>query len=272
MEKKIETLDEWVEHINRIFERENNERTYKDIIIFFIENLGRCFQLINKQESEKIKDMLPILFKWFCILYYKNENHSNKKLSDILWNKFPNKCPYCEKNTCICKRVKKQIDIKSVRELANTTRDIKPLSINDWQNHFQKIYPRTEESDIRFNISRLAEEIAELCEAFRKRHVKREIPCIDMEFADIFSWIIGLANLIDNTAKDSIGYNFQSIIEKMYSNGCPLCEEERNKFNIDYCICAIKPQKLKIISDYNNEEVEQQKLINPINKTEIKLK
>ena len=69
MEKKIETLDEWVEHINRIFERENNERTYKDIIIFFIENLGRCFQLINKQESEKIKDMLPILFKLFCALF-----------------------------------------------------------------------------------------------------------------------------------------------------------------------------------------------------------
>lgn len=83
-----------------------------------------------------------------------------------------------------------------MKEFANDNRQNKPETINEWQIHFQKIYPRGAESSFTINVSHLAEELAELSEAYRKKHAKKDIPCVEMELADVFSWIMGLANLI----------------------------------------------------------------------------
>lgn len=91
------SIDNWVLSINNIYERNNCERSFKDIIAFFYEDIGRCFQLINRKREAEIEKLLPSIFKWFCILYAKY-NNQKITISDILWNKFQEYVHIVEKN------------------------------------------------------------------------------------------------------------------------------------------------------------------------------
>lgn len=276
MGKEVDNnIDNWVTVITQMYERNNCERSFKDIIGFFYEDVGRCFQLINRKRDSEIEKLLPSLFRWFCILYSKYENR-DILVSDLLWNKFPGICPYCKKTTCQCRIGKEQLDVQDIKNIANDSRDKKPQTITEWQEHFQRIYPRGAESSFMINVSHLAEELAELSEAYRKKHIKKDIPCVEMELADVFSWIMGLANLV-HQMKDATRvrgrdkYKIGDVIIEKYKNGCPDCSELRNKYNIKYCCCSMKEQKLKLISDYEYEE-DKDTSENTINKESSSLK
>ncbi|KIO46546.1 MULTISPECIES: MazG-like family protein [Sanguibacteroides] len=259
METSEKSIDDWAKTINQIYERNNCERSFKDIIVFFYEDVGRCFQLINRKREAEIEKILPSIFKWFCVLFFKYSNR-NINLSDVLWNKFPGICPYCQKTTCQCRIGKEQLDIPSLRDHVRNNIDRKPKTINEWQSHFQKIYPRGAESSFIINVSHLAEELAELSEAYRKKHIKKDLPCVEMEMADVFSWIMGLANLI-HQLKDAqnkrLEYRFGSIISEKYKDGCPDCKDLRKVYKISYCCCPIKEHKLQLISDYEIPDEEE---------------
>ncbi len=251
-------LDTFVSDINLLFEQSNCERDFKDILIFFNEDVGRCFQLINRKRSEEIEDVLPSIFRWFCFLYTKYRN-DKILVSDILWNKFPGICPYCKKQTCSCGVAKGVLDINHLKETASNGRDRKPNTINGWQEHFQKIYPRGADSSFNINVNRLAEELSELSEAYRKSFIKKDIPCIEMELADVFSWIMGIANLINqlkkNKKKSERGeYLIGEIVYQKYHDGCPDCKSLREKHGVPSCLCSIKEQKFELISDYDDLE------------------
>ena len=251
-------LDEFVSDINKLYEQSDCERDFKDILIHFNEDVGRCFQLINRKRSEEIEDVLPSIFKWFCALYAKYRN-DKILVSDILWNKFPGICPYCKKQTCNCGVAKGVLDIKYIKEAAASGKDNKPSSINEWQEHFQKIYPRGADSSFNINVNRLAEELSELSEAYRKSFIKKDIPCIEMELADVFSWIMGIANLINqlkiNKKKSERGeYLIGEILYHEFHDGCPYCKDLREKHNSLLCCCLIKEQKFRLISDYEDVE------------------
>lgn len=249
-------IDEWVNHINQIYEQSNSERSFKDIIILFYEDIGKCFQLINRKREEDIENLLPSMFKWFCALYAKNEEKKNL-VSDLLWNKFPGICPYCFESKCSCKIKKGNLNIKELSIRAKNGVNNKPQTINEWQKFFQDIYPRNTDTSFITNVSHLAEELAELSEAHRIRHIKKEISCVEMELADVFTWIIGLANLIHQLkeAKQKGNYEFGNIISSKYNNGCPKCKKFRNNHNLTMpCGCLIKEQSFQIIADYRYEE------------------
>lgn len=250
------SIDGWVVAINEIYERSNCERSFDNIIGYFNEDVGRCFQLINRKREAEIENLLPSIFRWFCALSRKKVDQS-VLVSDLLWNKFPGICPYCKQKTCQCRIGKEKLDVQGLRLLADKDRDRKPTTINEWQTHFQKIYPRGAESSFMINVSHLAEESAELREAYRKKHVKKDIPCVEMELADVFSWIMGLANLTHqlNDAKRKGGkFRLGDVIAEKYKNGCPDCLDLRKEYKIDYCCCSIKEQKFELISEYENDE------------------
>ena len=255
--KKMEfnsNIDTCVDLTTQMYEKSNCERTFKDIIGFFYEDVGRCFQLINRKRDSEIEELLPSMFKWFCLLYSKNEKKTIN-VSDLLWNKFPDLCPYCKKETCQCGIGKEQLDVIGIKKIADDSRKHKPQTLTEWQELFQRIYPRGADSSFHINVMHLAEELAELSEAYRKKYIKKDIPCVEMELADVFSWIMGLANLVHLLRKIKGGkYKFGEVIVEKYKDGCPDCFNLRNQYKVDFCCCSLKEQKLNLISDYELEE------------------
>lgn len=253
------SLDDMVTYINEIYEQSNSERDFTDIILMFFEDIGRCFQLTTRKREDEVVQMLPSMFKWFCTLYSKSDNKS-VQVSDMLWLKFPNICPYCKDKTCSCKVGKEILDIAYISKISEQNKKDKPKNLNDWQNHFQKIYPRNmENSSYVGNVSHLAEELAELSEAYRKSYLKKDIPCVQMELADVFSWIVGLANLIhgiEQAKKEKGIYRFGDVIFNEYKKGCPKCASLRSTTGLEKCCCSVSNKKLRLISDYDYDEME----------------
>jgi NTP pyrophosphatase (non-canonical NTP hydrolase) len=64
----------------------------------------------------------------------------------------------------------------------------------------------------------LVEEVGELCEAVRRRRRGD----IEEELADVFAWVLSLANLFE--------VNLESAFLKKYEQGCPSCGRE-------HCVC-----------------------------------
>ncbi|MBQ8726947.1 MAG: MazG-like family protein [Oscillospiraceae bacterium] len=256
MMTKDNNIDEWVNYINQIYEQSNSERSFKDIIVLFYEDIGKCFQLINRKREKDIENLLPSMFKWFCALYAKNENKVHS-VSDLLWNKFPGICPYCLKTTCRCHIRKGNLNIVEIADKAKNGKETKPKTINEWQTHFQQIYPRNPDATFITNVSHLAEELAELSEAHRKRHIKKDVLCVEMELADVFTWIIGLANLIHQLKETDVSKNyfFGDVISAKFKNGCPNCHKFRKEYKLKTsCGCLIKEQSFELIADYKYEE------------------
>ena len=271
MDKRItnkSNLDYWVEHITSIYEECNGERDFKDVLIYFNEDVGRCFQLINRRKDEDLKMIIPSLFRWFCILYSKSNNKKNT-VSDLLWNKFPGICPYCKKETCGCDIVKHKLDLNYISDKAGKYKEKKPITINEWQKLFQKIYPRKiDETDFIKNISHLSEELSELSEVHRLYYTKTDMPCVEMEIADVFSWIMGLANLMDQLSLSNdhrSRYKLGDDIESLFFDGCPYCKDLRQSLSKyqkieKKCCCFLKKKELRLVSDYDdNFDDEDQK-------------
>jgi len=263
---KNASLDDTIKHINEIYEQSNSERDFRDIIVLFFEDIGRCFQLIMRKRQDEVEGMLPSMFKWFCALYARFEGRASLA-SEILWKKFPGICPYCVKNRCECGVGKEVLNVKKIFEIADTQKNSKPKTLNEWQDHFQKIYPRGAESSFEINVSHLAEELAELSEAYRKAYVRKDIPCVDMELADVFSWIMGLSNLINQlkqSNRDRKEYHIGDVIYENYKEGCPKCALLRSKTKLEKCCCSVSAKKLRLISDYDESEAASIEISNSI--------
>lgn len=253
--KNISTIEDWVSHIYNIYEQANGERDFKDVLLFFYEEVGRCSQLVNRNRSEEIKDRIPHLFKWFCILYSKS-NKSKYSISRLIWNKFPNICPYCNNDSCKCGMRKSLFNYEELMKTAENKKDQMPKSLDDWQALFQKLYPRNNEYDMGKNVHHLFEELAELSEVHRLYFTGQGKEIVDMELADVFSWIIGFANYFDQSPQDS-KYSIANALKEQFSNGCPDCDNIRKDKDIPVCCCSIKEPKLRLVSDYyttNNQK------------------
>lgn len=252
-------LSKWIEEINAIYDQANGDRDFKDVLLYAFEEVGRCSQLIKMDKDDAVKEIVPNLFKWFCILY-KKSGLLPKDVNSILWNKFPGICPYCNMETCNCPDTEKDnIKIAEITKIANEKRSVMPETLSQWQDLFDKIYPRGQGSKISTNISHLNEELSELSEVHRKSYLDNTNILVSFEIADVFTWIIGLANYFKH--KNSKKYSIEAAVNKKYGDGqCPDCKEYKKSLNIESkdCFCAVMPQKIVLVSDYiEDDEIKQ---------------
>lgn len=269
MARNDESLDVWVKRINEIYVQANGERDFKDVLLFSFEEVGRCSQLINRKRDEDIINNIPRLFMWFCILYAKSGVKTD--INDVIWNKFPGICPYCKKPSCTCYLRKFRLDYSELMKKAKETVERRPQTLDQWQDLFQTIYRRTDTYKIETNVSHLFEELSELSEVHRLPFVDSEKNLIDMELADVFSWIMGLANFFDQQTPQK-RYLLSEALSKTYKNSeCPECFNFRKDHQIDSkCSCSAMKQELRLVSDYLEEkdvETDDQKTNNDIHNT-----
>lgn len=189
----------------------------------------------KKREAVSFEDSLCKSLGWFFPLMAKCGVVS---LEELVFRKFPYACPYCrqcphEDLDCKTTRGTSAVDHKALREKAEANKDLRPQGLNEWQKMFQKIYNRDISERSRSAIG-LMEELGELAEAIRvfERHPR----FLAGEAADVFSYIMGLANefALQKKLETQEEFDFESEFLRRYPGLCLACGNQ-------LCTCPSVP-------------------------------
>lgn len=226
--KEKQSLDAHVLMFEQIYEPiQNVERDFNQALARMLEAIAECSQYVNKHNQKGLADNLPKVFSWYCSLVHKS--CIKEGLSNSVWRKFPECCPYCLSLPCKCSTGKKSLS-DNAEKLENRAKNIerRPDNLYEWQKMFSELYPRDPQGyDQKSNFSHLIEELGEASEAYRIRYFQPT--ALESELADILTWILGMANLLNSHAMENSipgysSYNLEEQVFKRYPGFCPDCK------------------------------------------------
>lgn len=172
---------------------------------------------VRKRRHEKIEYHLCMALSWSLGIL----NRFHVDLSKEMWKRFPGLCPYCIVAPCDCRRRRKER-----RSLSGIRRGRKPVSLQDWQKMFARIY----HNRLLNSTLHLAEEIGEVSEALRvflSMHSEGSFIKTVEEIVDAVTNILGVANCLRiDMAAGMVRY---------FADSCPGCK----KFP---CACGFVPE------------------------------
>ncbi|MCA1498285.1 MULTISPECIES: CHAT domain-containing protein [unclassified Bradyrhizobium] len=190
----------------------------------------------KKQENFDFVDALCKSLGWYFPLLAKLRIRS---VEALVFRKFPGVCPYCRKaphEDLICKQVKgtaATVNHDDVVGHFDRAWPDRPKELDGWQLMFNKIYPRQVGDGGRSSLG-LLEELGELAEAIRVFDVHPRY--FLGEAADIFSYIMGLANEHSiREAQEGRSFSFGNEFVARYPGLCTQCGSR-------VCTCPAIPQ------------------------------
>jgi NTP pyrophosphatase (non-canonical NTP hydrolase) len=192
----------------------------------------------KKREEVSPESALCKALGWFFPLMAKFRVAS---IEELIFRKFPYACPYCRRcphDDAKCKTVRgttKTVDHAAVRALYHKNAQKRPATLNGWQQMFQDLYPRNIEDRSSRSTVGLLEELGELAEAVRV--FERYPKYFAGEAADVFSYIMGLANeyaLKVQRDTDRI-FSFEDEFIQRYPGLCVQC-------GYGVCVCPLIPE------------------------------
>lgn len=191
-------LDDLYRMTARIYREQNAGRPVESTFLHFAEVCGMLSGL-DRQKPRGELDFVDALCKalgWFFPLMAKLGVSSVERM---IYRKYPGVCPYCRSSPHV------DIECKAVRGLApgvlqhEELRTLyveglarRPTGLDDWQQMFQSIYPRTAEDRQGRSTLGLLEELGELAESIRVFDLHKKY--LLGEAADVFSYLMGVAN------------------------------------------------------------------------------
>jgi NTP pyrophosphatase (non-canonical NTP hydrolase) len=231
------SLDDVYKMVSYVFHEKNERRSLEATYAHLVEVCGLLVvHQQHKTDSNRKKiDSVCKVLAWYFPMLAKARVRSAE---DLIFRKFPRVCPYCRQAPHMqhnCKAANLNmviIDYHELRKVYGEKSETRPRGLRQWQQMFQDIYPRTR-SDIGFSATKLFEELGELAEAIR---VIDNYPNYFLsEAADVFSYLMGIANEIAQTGNDENGLvSIESQFLLLYSGMCRQC-----KSNI--CVCPHLP-------------------------------
>lgn len=219
-------LDEFYKMTSFIYQDANLTRSKEATFLHFVEVCGMLTQQDRKKKRVKV-DVASAICKalgWYFPLLAKMGVGS---VEELLFLKYPDACPYCRQkphNDGQCKLVKgaeKTVSHTEVLALAASNRDRMPASLNEWRLMFAAIYPRALNSQPGFSSIALFEELGELAEAIRV--FDRYPHYFYGEAADVFSYIMGIANEFALTLDDEESFDLDAEYLSRYPGLCINC-------------------------------------------------
>jgi hypothetical protein len=189
-------LDDLYKMTSHIYSEQNAPRPTSATFSHFVEVCGllTIHARNKKREAVTFEDALCKALGWYFPLLAKFKVAS---VEELVFRKYPYACPYCRSCPHVdgkCKTIKgtaKTVDHKALRKSFAENTTIRPWGLNEWQEMFDKIYPRNLDNPSR-SIVGLFEELGELAEAVRV--FDRFPKYFAGEAADVFSYLMGLAN------------------------------------------------------------------------------
>jgi len=231
-------LDEIYRMTSYIYSEQNAQRPASATFAHFVEVCGILSMHVRKKKREEVtfEDALCKALGWYFPLMAKFKVRS---VEELIYRKYPYVCPYCRESPHVdskCKTVhgtKRTMDHAALRQKYVNNRALRPKGIGEWQQMFDKIYPRALDDSAR-SIVGLFEELGELAEAVRvfDRHPRYFVG----EAADVFSYLMGLANehSLKLESEDRGTFDLEAEFLKRYPGLCMQC-------GYQVCSCPLVP-------------------------------
>jgi len=237
-------LDDLYRMVAHIYSEKNAERPVSVTLSHLVEVCGMLTMHSKKKNREDVslEDALCKALGWYFPLLAKVGVRSAE---DLIFRKFPQVCPYCRLRPHVEKNCKQAggtlatVNHPALRGMYLENKHSMPVSLNQWQEMFNGIYPR----DLRntsWSVVSLFEEIGELSEAVRvfETHPKY----FAGEAADVFSYIMGIANEHALIVQEQITsgvqrkpFDFEHEFLRRYPGLCPQC-------GYQVCVCPVIPE------------------------------
>jgi NTP pyrophosphatase (non-canonical NTP hydrolase) len=234
-ELRRRSLDAWYQSINSIYWNRNYQRDPGAVFAHLVEVVGSLSVLVSKKREVDPSTTAPYMAKalaWWLALCGQV---GVRNVSQMIWTKFPYKCPYCRKkphdeDECIKrKRASRGPDWDELKRIAAKPDDPQPVTVAKWQQMFAAIYPPVRTEDFSKTFAKLTEEMGELAEALRVFSVAPGY--LLSEASDVFAWLMKLNNLVEiSTDREERGELLQAALADAYPSRCRDC-------NAAVCAC-----------------------------------
>ena len=233
-------LDDMYRMIAHIYSEQNAQRSPSATFAHFVEVCGMLtvHERRKKREGLAMDDALCKAIGWYFPLLAKFRVRS---VEELVYRKYPFACPYCRlerHNDAVCKTVRgtaPTVNHEALRQKRAENNRRRPSALNDWQEMFQIIYPRSTEDRSARSTLGLMEELGELAEAVRvfDRHPKY----FAGEAADVFSYLMGIANehSLRMQQEGKGPFSFEAELLRRYPGLCVQCGHKT-------CICPAIPE------------------------------
>ncbi|MFI8739393.1 hypothetical protein [Stutzerimonas zhaodongensis] len=220
------TLDDLQKSLADMYGDKNKGQTFEYIYAYTAQNCAYLARAVEKGQDPS--QYFISSFSWICAL----GTQLDINIQQAFLKKFPNCCPYCLEDSCICARTNKT-SLKYTNQRAareersnkfNIIRNNPKLTPNagDIARKLNSIYPSnaaiwlTHGSHHHF--SRLFEELGEVYEAYCS-HIGHRIPkeAIEEELADCIAWLLSAWDIQFPQQDFADGFN------NYYVHECPVC-------------------------------------------------
>lgn len=232
LKHKPETVFDLQGYLNVLYKNANKNRDMEYLFSYLFRNASYLARAIPRGQ-DCVHNFIKT-FSWLFAIANKLEIN----LQDAYLRKYPEVCPYCITNPCICSKTnKKPIEYvqewKIQEELGNRYNVVKNANLNPSMDSLVEktndLYPANmhiwKASGPAFHFFRLLEELGEVHEAYtsfcRGQKNKHEI---ENELADCFAWTLSAWGI------RYLGESLQDRFITYYYNSCPVC-------NSDPCKC-----------------------------------
>ena len=210
------SLDEWQLAFYDLYGDIDRDLPLYDIMLQIVADSTRIAEAMRRGSYDAALPYIPHVFSWLCSMTSKVARNQpeyrnlggDKKLSDLIWHKFPGVCAFCAEPKCKCpsihvdamSREERDLHMKDVAGQLDAARLRKrPSGLNDWVEMFENIYGTVNASRSSAEKTfHFLEEIGEVEVELRKADRQQEdlrtggktakIEWED-EVADVFSWL-----------------------------------------------------------------------------------
>ncbi|HEX9984210.1 MAG TPA: deaminase [Thermoanaerobaculia bacterium] len=224
---KNRSLDAWYRVVNSVYWNRNFHLTPAAIFAHLVEVVGGISSLASTKRKQGIDPEAHVAkaVAWWLALCGKL---GVKSPEDLLWDKFPRICPYCQEaqHDPIECGAKKRATPGPPWELLTklSSGKSRPKRLGDWQLMFQEIYPARSAAEYGEAFARLSEELGELAEAVRV--FPAEPGYFLSEAADVFAWLMKVKNIIElekMVPKKQYGRALEITFCRSYPDSCFEC-------------------------------------------------
>lgn len=226
----MKSLQTWYRELNGTYLDRNFYRSPESIFSHLVEvSRGLCVAATTQRKRNlQPEEYLPKSIAWWLTLCGRA---GVPNVEEMLWAKFPARCSYCQfeqhagrycKEADSSKKEIKWVELKKLGEERTP-----PTTLALWQQMFNNIYPRDENTLHSMNVSRLSEELGELAEAVRVLPLAPQY--FVAEAPDVFAWLMGFANQFDfdrRVKNFDYGSSLENAMLREYPGHCKLCERQ----------------------------------------------
>jgi nucleoside phosphorylase/NTP pyrophosphatase (non-canonical NTP hydrolase) len=236
---KNPSLDDLYHMVAHIYSDKNAERPISVTFSHFVEVCGMMTIHAKKKNRDEVnmESSLCKTLGWFFPLMARLKVRS---VQELIYRKYPNVCPYCRlpvHKEEVCKQALgtvATVNHEELRKIYQENKSQMPHSLTEWQEMFNRIYPRDIDKK-QMSVISLFEELGEFAEALRifETHPKY----VAGEAADVFSYIMGIASehSIKRLMDGKTRFDFEKEFLSRYPGLCPQC-------GYQVCVCPIIPE------------------------------